>query len=77
MVIAGWIRQVDEVRSWHYDNVNNGVYKSGVATSQEAYERALTELAEQSDSQKSISDTMSRLSALTYAILPPVSPSGD
>jgi putative glutathione S-transferase len=33
--------KIDELNSWIYDNVNNGVYKAGFATSQEAYDEAV------------------------------------
>ncbi len=36
--------EIDEVNSWVYDQVNNGVYKAGFATSQEAYDDAVTTL---------------------------------
>lgn len=36
--------QIDTSNEWIYNDVNNGVYKSGFATTQEAYEKAVTTL---------------------------------
>ncbi|MGE9551178.1 glutathione S-transferase family protein [Erwinia amylovora] len=36
--------KIDEVNGWVYDTVNNGVYKSGFATSQSAYDEAVNAL---------------------------------
>ena len=35
---------IDSLNDWIYEEVNNGVYKAGFATSQEAYEGAVTKL---------------------------------
>lgn len=36
--------QIDETGEWTYNDINNGVYRSGFATKQDAYERAVTAL---------------------------------
>ncbi|PIJ50219.1 glutathione-dependent reductase [Erwinia sp. OLTSP20] len=36
--------EIDEINGWVYDSVNNGVYKSGFATSQQAYDEAVNAL---------------------------------
>jgi len=42
--------EIDEINSLIYDNVNNGVYKAGFATTQVAYEEAVTHLFDCLDS---------------------------
>lgn len=41
--------QIDEVNARIYSDINNGVYKSGFATSQEAYDKAVTALFDAMD----------------------------
>ena len=41
--------EIDEINTRIYSNVNNGVYKSGFATTQEAYEEAVVPLFETLD----------------------------
>ncbi|KAH0581306.1 hypothetical protein H2248_012402 [Termitomyces sp. 'cryptogamus'] len=38
--------QIDELNAWIYPNINNGVYRAGFATSQEAYQKAVVEVFE-------------------------------
>ena len=36
--------EIDEVNAWVYDDINNGVYKSGFATSSDAYRAAVVKV---------------------------------
>jgi putative glutathione S-transferase len=46
--------QIDLINSYVYDNINNGVYKSGFATTQAAYEEAVVALFNALDKVESI-----------------------
>jgi putative glutathione S-transferase len=37
-------KQIDATNDWIYPQINNGVYRAGFATTQEAYEKAVKEL---------------------------------
>lgn len=41
--------EIDALNEWIYDNVNNGVYRAGFATTQEAYEQAVVKLFDSLD----------------------------
>lgn len=46
--------EIDQLNSWIYPNVNNGVYRCGFATTQEAYDEAFDQLFESLDRLESI-----------------------
>lgn len=43
------VEEIDEVNSWVYDNLNNGVYRCGFAKSQSAYDKAIDDLTKAFD----------------------------
>ena len=46
--------EIDEINEKVYDSINNGVYRTGFATTQEAYEKAYTQLFDTLDEMESI-----------------------
>ena len=53
--------KIDEINKWTYDDINNGVYKSGFATSQEAYEKAVVQLFKSLEqTEKNLADASSK-----------------
>lgn len=46
--------EIDELNSWIYDTVNNGVYKAGFATAQDAYDEAVSAVFTSLDKLESI-----------------------
>ncbi len=50
--------EIEASNEWIYPDINNGVYRSGFATTQEAYEKAVTQLFESLDRvEKHLSET--------------------
>lgn len=37
-------KEIEATNEWTYNDINNGVYRSGFATTQEAYEKAVAQL---------------------------------
>lgn len=42
-------QEIDDINSWIYDNINNGVYKTGFSTKQEVYDKEVKNVFEHLD----------------------------
>lgn len=49
-----YVKEIDGLNEWIYNDINNGVYKSGFATTQEAYDTNVTQLFKSLDRVESI-----------------------
>ncbi|XP_053397536.1 glutathionyl-hydroquinone reductase YqjG-like [Mercenaria mercenaria] len=58
--------KIEELNTWIYPNINNGVYRSGFATSQEAYNTAVTGLFEHLDKVEEILSKQRYLTGTTF-----------
>lgn len=59
--------EIEASNDWIYNDVNNGVYKSGFATTQEAYEKAVTALFAALDKiEAHLASRLASSSSLTY-----------
>ncbi|WP_419146861.1 glutathione S-transferase family protein [Pseudoalteromonas 'SMAR'] len=59
---ASLAAEIDQINEFVYHNINNGVYKAGFATTQAAYEQAVTELF------KALDKLEERLAAQRYLV---------
>jgi glutathionyl-hydroquinone reductase len=54
-------KETEAINEWTYPDINNGVYRSGFATSQDAYERAVTQLFASLDrTEQNLADSFSK-----------------